>query len=98
MGASSWLRSWVERMRPRTLIELGAHKGEDTAWMAAIPGCTVHAVEADPRNVPPADLLARSNVCWASAAIADRDGELAELLMRRHIRASRRNVERRLTT
>ena len=75
MGASSWLRSWVERMRPRTLIELGAHKGEDTAWMAAIPGCTVHAVEADPRNVPPADLLARSNVCWASAAIADRDGE-----------------------
>ncbi len=31
-------------------------------------------------------------------AIADRDGELAELLMRRHIRASRRNVERRLAT
>jgi DNA-binding GntR family transcriptional regulator len=30
------------------------------------------------------------------AAIADRDGEMAELLMRRHIRASRQNVERRL--
>jgi DNA-binding GntR family transcriptional regulator len=29
-------------------------------------------------------------------AIADHDGELAELLMRRHIRASRRNVEQRL--
>ena len=29
-------------------------------------------------------------------AMADRDGELAELLMRRHIRASRRNVERML--
>ncbi|MEX2334336.1 MAG: GntR family transcriptional regulator [Pseudohongiella sp.] len=29
-------------------------------------------------------------------AIADRDGELAELLMRRHISASRRNIERRL--
>jgi DNA-binding GntR family transcriptional regulator len=29
-------------------------------------------------------------------AIADRDGELAELLMRRHIRASRRGVEHRL--
>lgn len=29
-------------------------------------------------------------------AIADRDGESAELLMRRHIRASRRNVERML--
>src|SRR5690554_278452 len=29
-------------------------------------------------------------------AIADRDGELAELLMRRHIAASRRNAEKRL--
>lgn len=29
-------------------------------------------------------------------AIADRDGELAELLMRRHISASRRNIERQL--
>jgi DNA-binding GntR family transcriptional regulator len=29
-------------------------------------------------------------------AISDRDGELAELLMRRHIRASRRSVEARL--
>jgi DNA-binding GntR family transcriptional regulator len=29
-------------------------------------------------------------------AIADRDGELAEILMRRHISASRRNIERRL--
>lgn len=31
-------------------------------------------------------------------AIADRDGELAELLMRRHISASRRNIERRMLT
>lgn len=31
-------------------------------------------------------------------AIAERDGEFAELLMRRHIRASRQNVERRLGT
>jgi DNA-binding GntR family transcriptional regulator len=30
-------------------------------------------------------------------AIADRDGELAELLMRRHIGASRRNIERHFT-
>ncbi len=29
-------------------------------------------------------------------AIADRDGELAEMLMRRHISASRRNIERRM--
>ena len=31
-------------------------------------------------------------------AIADRDGELAELLMRRHIAASRRNIERHYQT
>jgi len=31
-------------------------------------------------------------------AIAERDGELAELLMRRHVRASRRSVEQRLQT
>jgi DNA-binding GntR family transcriptional regulator len=31
-------------------------------------------------------------------AIADRDGELAELLMQRHIAASRRNIERQLET
>jgi DNA-binding GntR family transcriptional regulator len=30
-------------------------------------------------------------------AIERRDGELAEILMRRHIRASRENVERRLS-
>ena len=29
-------------------------------------------------------------------AIADRDGELAELLMRRHIRASRLNIEKQI--
>ncbi|MGB5833138.1 MAG: FCD domain-containing protein, partial [Thiohalocapsa sp.] len=29
-------------------------------------------------------------------AIAERDGELAEWLMRRHVRASRENVEQRL--
>ena len=73
MGASSWLRNWIERLQPRTIIELGAHTGQDTAWMAAIPGCAVHAVEADPRNRPPAELLAR--VHWTSAAISDRDGE-----------------------
>jgi FkbM family methyltransferase len=75
MGASSWLRSWVERLRPGVIVELGAHLGEDTTWMAEIPGCTVHAIEADPRNVPPAKLLARSNVRWASAAVSDREGE-----------------------
>lgn len=32
------------------------------------------------------------------AAIADRDGEMAEMLMRRHIRASRLNIERNMHT
>ncbi len=31
-------------------------------------------------------------------AISDRDGELAELLMRRHIAASRRHLEKRIET
>jgi FkbM family methyltransferase len=75
MGAASWLRNWVERLRPRTIVELGAHVGEDTAWMAEIPGCTVHAVEADPRNVPPAELLSRGNVHWTAVAVSDREGE-----------------------
>lgn len=75
MGASSWLRGWVECLRPGVIVELGAHVGEDTAWMAEIPGCTVYAVEADPRNVPPPELLARGNVRWTSAAVSDREGE-----------------------
>jgi DNA-binding GntR family transcriptional regulator len=29
-------------------------------------------------------------------AIADRDGELAEILMRRHIAASRKNIEKKI--
>jgi DNA-binding GntR family transcriptional regulator len=31
-------------------------------------------------------------------AIEDKDGELAEILMRRHISASRKNVEKRMNT
>lgn len=41
----------------------------------------------------PAALREHEHIVWA---IAERDGELAEILMRKHIRASRRNVEQRL--
>lgn len=68
---------WVRRIAPRTIIECGAHRGEDTMWMSEAVGPTgaVHAIEADPRNLPPADLLARGNVSWTAAAVSDREGE-----------------------
>lgn len=68
------IRNWVEKRfaspGPKVFLELGAHQGTDTAWLARIPGVTVHAFEPDPRNhVPPAP-----NVVVNRAAISDRDG------------------------
>ena len=58
---------------------------------AALEGLDVSRVHEDiraARGLP--------SECYTSEdiAIAERDGELAELLMRRHIAASKRNVER----
>ena len=68
------IRQWVQRTfggpGPKTLLELGAHRGDDTAWMAALPGATIHALEPDPRNGQPP----RPNVTLHRAAVADRDG------------------------
>ncbi len=68
------IRSFVERTfgapGRKTFLELGAHDGSDTAWLAAVPGVTVHAFEPDPRNHPPP----RSNVVMNRAAVWDRDG------------------------
>ena len=47
---------------------------------SAVGTGAVHAIEADPRNTPPADLLARGNVRWTSAAVSDHDGE-ADLVL-----------------
>jgi FkbM family methyltransferase len=68
------IRPWVEQTfgdpGPKLFLELGAHRGEDTAWMAAIPNVTIHAFEPDPRNYH----ATQPNVTLHQAAIADRDG------------------------
>jgi FkbM family methyltransferase len=68
------IRRWVERRfaarGPKVFLELGAHQGQDTAWLARIPDVVVHAFEPDPRNHP----AAAPNVIVNRAAIADDDG------------------------
>ncbi|HYA09938.1 MAG TPA: FkbM family methyltransferase, partial [Gaiellaceae bacterium] len=46
------------------------HRGEDTAWLAELPGVVIHAFEPDPRNSQPP----RSNLTLHRTAVADRDG------------------------
>jgi FkbM family methyltransferase len=68
------IREWVtgrfSENRPKTFLELGAHTGTDTEWMAALPAVTIHAFEPDPRNHPPGG----PNVIVIRAAVADREG------------------------
>lgn len=65
-----WVKQTFRYPGPKTFLELGAHQGDDTAWMAGIPGVAIHAFEPDPRNHQPP----RGNVTMRHAAIADRDG------------------------
>lgn len=68
------IRRWIEQRfaQPgaKVFLELGAHQGTDTVWLARIPGVTLHAFEPDPRNHPPAG----PNVIVNRLAICDRDG------------------------
>lgn len=68
------IRGWVEQRfaapGAKVFLELGAHQGTDTAWLARIPGVTLHAFEPDPRNHPPA----AANVIVNRLAICDQDG------------------------
>jgi FkbM family methyltransferase len=69
------IRHWVEATFQKsecdkTFIELGAHCGTDTEWMARLPGVRLHSFEPDPRNNPPQF----PNVVLHRAAISDRDG------------------------
>jgi len=74
------IRGLVERIfsdhRPKLFLELGAHDGSDTAWMAALPQVGIHAFEPDPRNHPPS----LANVLLTRAAVSDRDGRLPFIL------------------
>jgi FkbM family methyltransferase len=70
------IRHWVEQTfshrGPKLFLELGAHDGSDTAWMAALPEVTIHAFEPDPRNDQPP----LANVHLTRAAISDQSGRL----------------------
>jgi FkbM family methyltransferase len=76
------IRDWVEaRFRgadSKLFLELGSHQGTDTAWLAEVPGATVHAFEPDPRNSQPP----RANVAIHRAALWDRDGRGPLILSR----------------
>jgi FkbM family methyltransferase len=68
------IREWVEERFSspglKLFLELGSHRGTDTAWLAQLPDVVLHAFEPDPRNDQPP----RSNVTVHRAAIADVDG------------------------
>jgi 2-O-methyltransferase len=74
------IRQWVEMLfagpKAKVFLELGAHRGEDTAWMAALPNVSMVAFEPDPRNELP-DLR---NVTVIRAAVSDRVGTAPFLL------------------
>jgi FkbM family methyltransferase len=70
---SSWIaRRLMAEPGPKVILECGANVGQDTTWLAAIPGATVHAFEADPRNRPAGPIP--GSVRWTHAAVCDRDG------------------------
>lgn len=70
----SYIREWVQQTfgyrGAKLFLELGAHQGTDTSWMADLPDVTIHAFEPDPRNHPPP----RPNVTVHRSAIGDHDG------------------------
>jgi FkbM family methyltransferase len=76
------IRRWVEQRfaarGPKVFLELGAHQGLDTAWLARIPDVVVHAFEPDPRNQP----APATNVVFNRAAIADEGGRRPFILSR----------------
>jgi FkbM family methyltransferase len=85
------IRPWVEATfkgpGPRTFIECGAHRGEDTEWLSRIPGVTLHALEPDPRNIKTIEASAvyrRPNVVLWRAAVAAQDGRCSFITSRSH--------------
>jgi FkbM family methyltransferase len=67
---AEWVRRTFGYRGPKVFLELGAHRGDDTSWLAQIPDVFIHAFEPDPRN----HQLPRENVVLHREAIADRDG------------------------
>ncbi|MCU1502184.1 MAG: methyltransferase, partial [Ilumatobacteraceae bacterium] len=69
-GIQQWVESQFADGRPKLFVELGAHRGTDTEWMARLANVHIHAFEPDPRNEQPP----RPNVTMHRAAISDNDG------------------------
>jgi FkbM family methyltransferase len=66
----NWIGATFGDTASKTFLELGAHRGEDTAWLSEVPGVTLHAFEPDPRN----HQAARPNVTLHRAAVGAYDG------------------------
>jgi FkbM family methyltransferase len=67
----NWLRKTFGRPGKKLFLELGAHRGEDTTWMAQLPDVTIHAFEPDARN----HLPEFPNVIVHRLAVAATDGQ-----------------------
>lgn len=76
-----WVQGTFRVKRKRTFIEIGAHRGQDTQWMAAIPGVLMHAFEPDRRN----ELPSLDNVTFHRKAIASHDGHCPFILSERDV-------------
>jgi FkbM family methyltransferase len=74
----AWVESRFQDSGPKLFLELGAHRGADTAWLAGVPDVTLHAFEPDPRNVQPRG----TNATVHRAAVCDRDGRGQLILSR----------------
>jgi FkbM family methyltransferase len=74
------IRRWAEEKfsgpGSKVFLELGAHNGADTAWLAQISGVMVHVFEPDLRNQP----QARPNVIVHQKAIGAHDGHASMVL------------------
>ena len=71
-----WIQERFSGPEPKVFVEVGAHKGYDTAWMAKIPNTVVHAFEPDPRNVVPY----APNIIFNRKAVSDKDGTASFVL------------------
>jgi FkbM family methyltransferase len=78
MQICEWVQQTFRCRGPKIFLEIGSHRGTDTAWMAELCDVTIYAFEPDPRNQQPA----RDNVIQHRAAIADRDGRTQFILSR----------------
>lgn len=71
-----WVDTYFGLMLPTAkpvIVELGAHRGEDTAWLCKVhPGVTVHAFEPD----PPRPLPKLPGVVWHHCAVGNQVGHM----------------------